>query len=49
MSLLVFGKGQDVALVLDEESLPPQFAEHRLWKGIKTDTTILSASTLRGW
>jgi predicted nucleotidyltransferase len=43
----------DIALVLEDEdednTLPPHFAEHRLYEGIKTDTALLAASTLRGW
>lgn len=39
----------DVALALDETALPEHFAEHRLNDGTKTDTTLLAASTLRGW
>ncbi len=39
----------DVALVLEDAHLPAHYAEHRLLEGIKTDTTLMSASTLEDW
>ncbi len=39
----------DLALVLEDDFLPAHFAEHRVFEGVKTDTTLLSASTLRSW
>ncbi|MGC4045869.1 MAG: nucleotidyltransferase domain-containing protein [Armatimonas sp.] len=39
----------DVALVLEDNDIPAQYAEHRLLDRVKTDTTLLPASTLDGW